>query len=201
MQNQWSKWIYLAIVMLAGAICGSIFLQALPAAQQEELNQGLVSYVAWMNQPAAVDQSMLFWDTFFKHVKWAAALIVLGISMIGIPFIVVLVFMKGFLLGSSIYMLVQAFGSEGIWLSLFTIAPHNMIALPAIIVLSGAALSFAGFLFNQRIRKQGGVMSEQLISFSTIAMAMLLLLACAALVEVYVSPLLLNWYAAGGSSL
>lgn len=199
MPNQWNKWIYLAIVMFAGAVCGSIFLQALPIAQQEELNQGLINYVAWLNQAATIDHSLLFWDTFFKHVKWALVLVVLGISMIGTPFIVVLNFMKGFLLGSSIYMLVQSFGSKGVWLSLLTIAPHNIIVLPALIVLSSAALSFAGFLFNQRIRKLGGALSERVVSFSTVAMAMLLLLACASLVEVYVSPLLMKWYVANGA--
>ncbi|MFC6332348.1 stage II sporulation protein M [Paenibacillus septentrionalis] len=195
MQGQWSKWIYLGVVMFAGAVCGSIFLQALPTMQQEELNQGIVHYVAWLQQAAALDRTALFWDTFFKHLKWAFALIILGISMIGVPFVVVLNFLKGFLLGSSIYMLTQAFGSEGIWLSLFTIAPHNIFVLPAMIVLSSAAISLASFLFNNRIRKHQGVLSQQLLSFSTIATAMMLLLAAASLIEVYVTPLLLDWYA------
>jgi len=198
MQSHWTKWIYLAIVMLAGAICGSIFLQALPAAQQEQLNQGILHYVAWLNQSPDLDKSMLFWDTFFKHVKWALVLVLLGISMIGVPFIVILNFIKGFLIGSSIYMLVQAIGSKGAWLSLISIAPQNMIAIPALIVMSSAAISFASFLFNQRIRKQGGPMTEQVISFSSVAMTMLLLLAVAALVEVYVSPQLVKWYIGSG---
>jgi stage II sporulation protein M len=198
MHNHWNKLVYLGIVMFAGAICGSIFLQALPTAQQEQLNQGMISYVSWLNQSAKLDHSLLFWDTFFKHVKWAVVIILLGVSMIGVPFIVVLSFMKGFLLGSSIYMLIQSLGSEGVWLSIVSIAPHNMMVIPAFIMLSSAALSFASYMFNQRIRKLGGAMTEQVISFSTVAMTMLLVLACAALVEVYVSPQLLKWYVASG---
>lgn len=91
-------------------------------------------------------------------------------------------------------MLTQAFGTEGIWLSLLTIAPHNIVVIPALIVLSSSAISFAAFLFNNRIRKHQGVLSSQLLSFSTIATAMLLLLAAASLIEVFVTPKLLEWY-------
>lgn len=197
MRQSWNKWIYFAIVMFAGAICGSIFLQALPIAQQQQLNDGMINYITWLKQAMYIDSSMLFWDIFLKHMKWAFALILLGISMVGVPFIVVLIFMKGFLLGSSIFMLVQSFGSSGIWYSMLTLAPHNIIVLPALIVLSSAAISFAAFLFNGRIRGRGGVMSEQVIHFSTIAMCMILLLACAALIEVHLSPMLIKWYMAG----
>ncbi|MEK4249722.1 stage II sporulation protein M [Paenibacillus sp. FSL W7-1287] len=194
MQGQWNKWIYLGVVMFAGAICGSILLQALPAVQQEELNRGMVHYVGWLQQAAFLDRADLFWNTFFKHMKWAVAFILLGISMIGVPIVVILNFLKGFLLGSSIFMLTQAFGTEGIWLSLLTIAPHNIVVIPALIVLSSSAISFAAFLFNNRIRKHQGVLSSQLLSFSTIATAMLLLLAAASLIEVFVTPKLLEWY-------
>ena len=197
MQGQWNKWIYLSVVMFAGAICGSILLQALPSVQQEELNQGIVHYVGWLQQAAFLDRTELFWATFFKHMKWALAFIVLGISMIGVPFVIILNFLKGFLLGSSIFMLTQAFGSEGIWLSLLTVAPHNIVVLPALIILSSSAISFAAFLFNNRIRKHQGVLSQQLLSFSTVATAMLLLLAAASLIEVYVTPMLLEWYSSG----
>ncbi|MCM3633133.1 stage II sporulation protein M [Paenibacillus camelliae] len=194
MQGQWNKWIYLGVVMFAGAICGSILLQALPAVQQEELNRGMVHYVGWLQQAAFLDRADLFWNTFFKHMKWAVAFILLGISIIGVPIVVILNFLKGFLLGSSIFMLTQAFGTEGIWLSLLTIAPHNIVVIPALIVLSSSAISFAAFLFNNRIRKHQGVLSSQLLSFSTIATAMLLLLAAASLIEVFVTPKLLEWY-------
>src|SRR5690606_30978848 len=194
MQGQWNKWIYLGVVMFAGAICGSILLEALPAVQQEELNRGMVHYVGWLQQAAFLDRADLFWNTFFKHMKWAVAFILLGISMIGVPIVVILNFLKGFLLGSSIFMLTQAFGTEGIWLSLLTIAPHNIVVIPALIVLSSSAISFAAFLFNNRIRKHQGVLSSQLLSFSTIATAMLLLLAAASLIEVFVTPKLLEWY-------
>lgn len=66
MQGQWNKWIYLGVVMFAGAICGSILLQALPAVQQEELNRGMVHYVGWLQQAAFLDRADLFWNTFLS---------------------------------------------------------------------------------------------------------------------------------------
>lgn len=180
--------------MFAGAVFGSIFIQVLPIDQQTGLGQEITLYMSWMKHGSDVNSSHLFWEAFFKHFKWVILLFILGITVIGVPFIIVLNFLKGFLLGCSIHMIVQMFGTQGIMLCLMTIVPHNLVAVPAILILSSTAISFSSFLVKKRLLSHEGNIREEFISYSTVAMTMLILLAVAALVEVYVSPHVMVWY-------
>ncbi|MCR8660364.1 stage II sporulation protein M [Paenibacillus endoradicis] len=188
------KWVYLGVVMFAGAVFGSIFIQVLPSEQQLRLGNELTLYMNWMKQSSEVNSSYMFWDAFFGYFKWVVLLFVLGITVIGVPLIIVLNFLKGFLIGCSIHIVVQMFGTQGVLLSLVTVVPHNVIAVPVILILSSTAIGFSTFIVKKRLMTHAGNVREAFISYSAVAMSMLILLAVAAFIEVYISPQVMEWY-------
>lgn len=197
LKSNMMKWVYLGVVMFAGAVFGSLFIQVLPSEQQIGLGNEIVLYMNWIKQSSDINSSYLFWDTFFGYFKWVALLFILGITVVGVPIIIVLNFLKGFLLGCSIHFVVQMFGAQGVLLSLVTVIPHNVVAVPAILILSSAAIGFSTFLVKKRLilhDGNAGNVREALISYSAVAMSMLVLLAVAAFIEVYVSPQMMEWY-------
>ena len=194
LKSNMSKWIYLGVVIFAGAVFGSIFIQVLPSEQQLGLGNEINIYMNWMKHNGDINSSYLFWDVFFNYFKWAALLFILGISVIGVPIIIILNFLKGFLIGCSIHVIVQMFGTQGVLLSLATVVPHNVIAVPAILILSSTAIGFSTFVIKNRLIKHVGNLREAFVSYSAVAMSMLILLAIAAVVQVYVSPQVMEWY-------
>lgn len=188
------KWIYLGVVMIAGAVCGSLFLQMLSVEQQASISNEISLYLNWIQQSGNLNDGQIFWTVFFKYVVWAGLLFVLGISVIGVPIIIMLNFLKGFLIGAAFHTIILTLGSKGIVVSLVSILPQNMIVVPAILLLSSAGIGFSVFIVKNRLIRHQGYLKEQLMSYSTVAMSMLLLLAVASWIEVYVSPKLLVWY-------
>ena len=180
--------------MFAGAVFGSIFIQVLPSEQQLGLGHEITIYMNWMKQSSDVNSSYLFWEAFFKYFILVTLLFILGITVIGVPLIIVLNFLKGFLLGCSIHIVVQMFGTQGILLSVATIVPHNVVAVPAILILSSTAIGFSTHIVKNRLMTHKGNLREAFVSYSTIAMSMLILLAIAAFVQVYISPQVMEWY-------
>lgn len=194
LKSNLSKWIYLGVVMFAGAVFGSIFIQVLPSEQQLGLGHEITIYMNWMKQSSDVNSSYLFWEAFFKYFIWVTLLFILGITVIGVPLIIVLNFLKGFLLGCSIHIVVQMFGTQGILLSIATVVPHNVVAVPAILILSSTAIGFSTHIVKKRLMTHKGNLREAFVSYSTVAMSMLILLAIAAFVQVYISPQVMEWY-------
>jgi len=194
LKSNMMKWVYLGVVMFAGAVFGSIFIQVLPSEQQIGLGNELNVYMNWMKQSGDVNSSYLFWDAFFGYFKWVVLLFILGITVIGVPLIIILNFLKGFLLGCSIHVMVQMFGTQGVLLSLVTVVPHNVIAVPAILILSSTAIGFSTFIVKKRLMTHSGNVREAFLSYSAVAMSMLILLAVAAFIKVFISPQVMEWY-------
>ncbi len=110
MDKQYSKWIYLSVLLFAGAIFGSLLVQSLPFEQREQLAAALTQYLQWIGVDSQLDgTATLFWSVFAKHLQWIIVIFICGLTIIGIPFIIIINFLKGFMIGFSISMMVQQF--------------------------------------------------------------------------------------------
>jgi uncharacterized membrane protein SpoIIM required for sporulation len=84
-------------------------------------------------------------------------------------------------------------GFSPVTLAVFGLLPHGIFEIPALILASAAMLRVGVVLVTPQIgRSMGEVMLEQLADWTKIAVGLVLpLLLIAALVETYVTPLLL----------
>jgi len=187
----------LSVLLFAGAVFGSLLVQALSVEQQTELSAALSHYLQWIGVEGQLEgTTALFWSTMLKHFQWVVLIFICGITIIGVPIIVVFNFLKGFMIGFSISIMVQQFGTEGLFLAFVSFVPQNIIVIPAIILLSSAAIRYSGFLLKNRILNHGGELGVTTMNYSSLAMTALLLCALSALVEAYLSPQLIQWYIA-----
>lgn len=119
-------------------------------------------------------------------VTWAV-LFFLGLTVIGIPMVLILIFMRGFTLGFAISFLAKQKSGAGTLLAITAIAPHNLILLPALFLSGAAALSFALILvqrfFNTRVRVLPGF-----LGYTVVMLTAGILFSGAAVIEAYVSP-------------
>lgn len=168
-------------------------VNALTFEQQQKLAQEMDQYVQMMNAGSGSGEAQTFWERFMFHSKWLVVLWLLGITVVGIPGVLALNFLKGSLVGFSVGTLINQYAWKGVLFSLVSIAPQNMITVPAMIITSAAALSFSMFVVKNRLLQQKGKLAPELSAFTSTALLMLLLFAGAALFEAYVSPSMISW--------
>lgn len=190
-KNQLSLYVFVSVLFVVGVIFGALMVNALTLEQQQELAQDVNQYVQLMNAKIGAGEAHAFWERFFFHSKWLLLLWLLGITVVGIPGVLALNFLKGALVGFSVGTLINQYAWKGVLFSLVSIAPQNIIAVPAMIIMSAAAISFSMFVIKNRLLRQKGELAPQLGSYTSTAVLMLILFAGAALLETFISPALI----------
>ncbi|NIK77515.1 stage II sporulation protein M [Paenibacillus castaneae] len=193
MKNQLSLYVFVSVLFVVGVIFGALMVNALTFEQQQKLAQEMDQYVQMMNAGSGSGEAQTFWERLMFHSKWLIVLWLLGITVVGIPGVLALNFLKGSLVGFSVGTLINQYAWKGVLFSLVSIAPQNMITVPAMIITSAAALSFSMFVVKNRLLQQKGKLAPELSAFTSTALLMLLLFAGAALFEAYVSPSMISW--------
>lgn len=186
-------YLYVAVLFVVGGIFGALLVNALTLEQQQDLADEVSRYVQYMNVGVGSSAEEVFWERFFFHLKWLVLIWLLGVTVVGIPGILALNFLKGALIGFAIGVLIQQYEWKGIFFSFLSMAPQNAIAVPAMIVTSSASISFALFIVKNRLLQQKGELLPQLGTLTSTSLFMLLLFAGAALVEAYFTPAVIGW--------
>ncbi|MFF2482088.1 stage II sporulation protein M [Paenibacillus sp. NPDC058071] len=194
-RNHYTLYIFVAVLFVVGAVFGGLMVNALTLEQQQNLAADMNQYIQLMSNGIAVDEAHSFWDRFLFHGKWLLLLWLLGITVVGLPFVLALDFLKGALVGFSIGTLINQYAWKGLLFSLVSVAPHNLIVVPAIMATSVAAITFSAYVIKNRLILQRGTLAPQLAAFTSTAVLMLFVLAGAALLEAYLSPALMQWLA------
>ncbi len=122
-------------------------------------------------------------------------MILLALSMIGLPIIWIMVFMKGFVVGFSVGFMVSQLGGQGLLLSAISIAPQNLLIIPIYIIAGSVSMIFSIGLWQKLFLKHHH--QEILPPFIRLLIIFAILMvftALAALMEAYLSnTLMLEW--------
>jgi len=144
-----SLYIFHSVLFLMGVVFGAIVVNSLSATQKDDLFYFLNEFFVQLSQGELVRAGDVFWHSFLYNGKFVGLIWLLGISMIGLPLILILLFLKGMVIGFTIGFLVQQMGFKGFLLSFAGVLPQNLIIVPTFI--AAAVLSVAFSL--QMIRK------------------------------------------------
>ncbi|HEX7056082.1 MAG TPA: stage II sporulation protein M [Bacilli bacterium] len=194
LRDHLTLYLFVSVLFVMGVIFGSLMVNGLSLEQRQDLENFLGSFVH-ASQGNERDAQALFFDSFGSYFRWIILIFVLGLSVIGLPLILLLDFLKGVLVGFSVGFLIGQYSWRGIVIALTAIAPQNMVAIPAILIGSVTALSFSLHLINNRLLKRKSTIGKPFVAYVSVTVFLLMVMVLAALFETYVSPVLLNWTA------
>lgn len=160
------------------------------------LDNFLQGISTWTVSPTAAAQ-----HSILNNVKIVLYIWVLGLTVIGIPLVLLLVGARGFVLGFTVGFLVQQKAGQGIMIALVTIFPSNLINIPALVVGASFAMSFSGGLVRGGQRQESSSLPRQFAAYCSIMLVVALIAALAGVVEAFVSPALLKLLARAGMPL
>ena len=120
--------LFFEILLLIGVLSGSIFSLTL-----NETDAVLVS--EYLNNFIESISNNSYKDAVLSNSLILTIIFLLGFSVIGIPFVILIFFYKAFIIGFSFASIILNFKSKGILLSFFYIFPHHALNLLVLMVL------------------------------------------------------------------
>ncbi|MCD1260723.1 stage II sporulation protein M [Paenibacillus athensensis] len=193
MKEHLSLYIFVSVLFVIGVVFGAVMVNALSLDQKQEMSRHLGSFFQQMNEGVAFDSQQSFTQSFGMHMKWLLLIWLFGLSIIGLPLILVLDFLKGVLIGFSVGYLVGQMSWPGLLFALASIAPQNLIIIPALLVCSVAAMAFSLYMIKNRFLQRRGSMYTSFMRYTSVTLVMAVFLLGAALYEGYLSPELIRW--------
>lgn len=150
-------YIFMIILFLTGVIFGAIIVNSMNFVQKQDLFFYLERYFVHITDDQRVEISAVLKGSFFYHAKYLLLLFILGLSVIGLPIVWILLFLKGLVVGFSVGFIVNQLGIKGLLLASVSIAPQNIIIIPIYIIAGSLSMTFSlillGKLFTRRISK------------------------------------------------
>lgn len=116
--------IFLLGLLVIALIFGSCFALFLNDSDKSTVALYMQEFVGSID---SVDSLSLFFNGLFNNCFYGFFIWLLGISVIGVPIVLLMFFSKCFVLGFSVCSIISNYGVKGILFSLVYIFPHNVI--------------------------------------------------------------------------
>lgn len=188
-----STYTFTIVLMVMGVVFGAVIVNSLALSDKQDLFTYLQQFFGQMlgGQLASADD--MFAQSFSHNLKYIGVMWILGLTIIGLPIVLILLFLKGVVVGFTVGFLVNQMGWHGLFVSLVSVLPQNIILLPAFIVISTASISFSFKMIRQQFMKnQSSPILPQFMRYSVLIVGIGMVLLVVSMFEAYVSPVLLK---------
>ncbi|MBA4537288.1 stage II sporulation protein M [Bacillus aquiflavi] len=192
-QEHSSIYLFVVVLFSIGVIFGAVVVNSLNFTQKEDLFYYLSQFFGQVSNGEVASNKELLLQSLFHNSKFIGLMWILGVSVIGLPVILILLFIKGMVVGFTVGFLVNQMGWSGFWLAFVSILPQNLIIVPVFIVTASLSIT----LSLKMIRKQFMKTYNQPVAplfvryfFSFVIAVMFLSIAAG--IEAYLSPVLMK---------
>ncbi|GAA3405384.1 stage II sporulation protein M [Paenibacillus hodogayensis] len=193
MKDHLPLYLFVSVLFVMGVVFGALMVNALSPGQKEEMARHVNSFIQIVDQGNKFGGTAALWDSFALHLKWIGLIWVLGLSVIGLPLIFLLDFLKGVLIGFSVGYLVGQLSWKGMLFAFVSIAPQNLIVIPALVMCSVGACAFSLYIVKNRFMQKRGALYPTFVKYTSSTVVMTALLFGVALFEAYLSPVMIKW--------
>ncbi|RAV00937.1 stage II sporulation protein M [Paenibacillus sp. YN15] len=192
MKEHFPFFLFIFVLFATGIVFGAVLVGALTLEQREEMARHLSAFAATIDQGGGFDSTASFQQSVILHLKWLGLIWVLGLSVIGLPLVFALDFLKGVLVGFTVGYMVSVYSWDGVLFAFVSVLPQNLVIIPAFIIVSVGATLFAIHLVKARVVEREGSLAGAFWRYTATALLMVVALAGAALYEGYLSPELMK---------
>jgi len=186
-------YLFLLAAFILGISAGAFTVNGLNSMQRDELSNYFQGFLQLFGNQS-VKSSELFSLGLVENLKMIGLLWILGVTIIGLPFIFIILGIKGFITGFSSGFIVSALGTKGIIFSCLALLPKEIIIVPCLI-----AIGVNGINFSIRIAKSKGVQEDQKISLKTaflsycfVTLVFTCIIITGIIFDAYITPILVR---------
>ncbi len=181
------------VFFIAGIAAGAFTVDALSLAQKEELIAYFQNFFSILDKEP-VQSAFVFKQSLLNNSQFVFFIWLLGITVIGVPLILMVVAIKGFIIGFSVSFLVEGMGFKGFLFALAAVLPQNLFIVPGILFAGVLGISFSVSMFRRRKAQLKKKFTNGLAVYSFNVLISLTLLFIGSLVEGYVTPIFIKLF-------
>ncbi|CAH2716379.1 Stage II sporulation protein M [Neobacillus rhizosphaerae] len=188
-----SIFLFIVVLFLMGVIFGAIVVNSMSITQKEDLFYYLSQFFGQVSDGKVSEDSDLFLQSFSHNSKFIGLMWILGISIIGLPVILILLFIKGMVVGFTVGFLVSQMGWHGFMLAFVSIMPQNLITIPVFILMAAFSVIFSlRMIKKQFMKKYAQPIMPFFKGYILTLIAAVILISVASGIEAYLSPWLMK---------
>lgn len=179
--------LFLFILGLTGIIAGSIFVTILNDSDKALINEHLNVFLNNIENNK-LDYIFVLKNNMITNIFYILIIWLLGISIIGLPILLIIFFSKTFILGFSIGSIISCFKLKGALFSLAYIFPGNVIGLIAISIITMYAMTFSIKLIYAIFKKKTIDFKILINKYSAILFIVLGIIILTSLYDTFIMP-------------
>lgn len=189
-----SLYIFVSVLFCMGVIFGAIIVNSMTISQKEDLYYYLSQFFGQLSDGKQASSADMFGQSIFHNAKYLGLMWILGISVIGMPIIFIMIFLKGIVVGFTVGFLVNQMGVSGFFLSFVSVLPQNVLLIPAYLIMGTCAIAFSLKLIRQLFVKRSlhDAPIQWFGRYAFVLLVILFLALISSLFEAYLSPVLME---------
>ena len=191
LKEQKKIYIFIIIVMLLGLISGIIYAVILNQNDHTIVKDSLDSFFLSIKDNN-IDYKSALINSLIGNITFTTFIFLLGISIIGIPIIILSLFLKTFIFGFSIYSIIYTHHLNGILKAITYTLPHQLITILMTLFLGFYALYFGIKLFKYLFRGKDINLRHSMKRYLQVYITVLIINIACSFIEVFLSPTLIK---------
>lgn len=184
-----------SLCLCTGIVLGVYTIKYMDSTQKNDLLKYFTNIASSKNLKN-VSYNQIFFETVKNNIPVLIAIWFLGLTMIGIPAILIIDVLKGYTIGFTVTFFVNGMGIKGVWFSLLSVMPQNIIYIPCILIASVISMKFSMMLLKDNEKKQFAKnIPAKLFSYSIVFFILISFMFIGFSFETYVSPNVMKFIA------
>lgn len=179
------------IFFIAGISAGAFTVDALGAEQKGELVSYFQGFFKVLNKEP-VCSGAVFRQSLINNLQFIILIWFLGITVVGALFILILVGVKGFIIGFSVGFLAEEMGFRGLIFALASILPQNLLIVPGIIVAGVMGIGFSLTMIKRKKSRHRKSFLNELFIYTLNMVVVLIAIFIGACIEGYITPIFMK---------
>ncbi|GEN31868.1 stage II sporulation protein M [Cerasibacillus quisquiliarum] len=149
-----TTYVFTIILFLTGIIFGAFIVNSMHFVQKQDLFFYLEKFFGQLATEDFLNRIDILKSSFAYHVKYLIFIFILGLSIIGLPLVWILLFLKGLVVGFTVGFLVNQLGMKGFLIASIAVAPQNLLIIPIYLIAGSLSMIFSLTLFNKLISRK-----------------------------------------------
>lgn len=183
----------LFMAFVIGVSAGAFTSNGLSSTQKEELVYYFQGFLHLLDNQK-VDTGELLKIATIENIKIVFVIWILGVTIIGAPFIFIIVGIKGFITGFSSGFIIKILGLKGVLFTIFALLPKEFIIVPCIITLGVSGINFSRSILKSNPAKHFSKenIKANFAAYCIVTLFFTCLIFAGALVEAYITPVFIR---------
>jgi len=192
-KNNINTYFFLFLMYIGGISAGAFTVNGLSSLQRNELINYFQGFLE-LFEHQWVDSNEILRISIIDNARLVIALWVLGVTIIGIPFIYLLVGIRGFITGFTSGFIIYIMGFKGVLFTFLTILPKEIIMVPCIIALGVNGIKFSLNIVKDKSAKQmsKNSLKTNFFAYCFVTLFFSCFLLVGILVEAYISQVFMR---------